>query len=195
MTPDEEVVARQIGRPPRGMVRVEARCRWGFPTVVAVDPVVPRRGGRGGVEPFPTRFWLTCPILVEQISRLEAGGLVGALEKEMEADPALFARVREDHARHAVERDAALDGPAREAARKDGAEEVLRSSGIGGVRDLRHIKCLHAHYAFHLARRGAVGAILDARHAPRECREDEIRCTLSGVKAHSGTPDESPPGP
>ncbi len=195
MTPDEEVVARQIGRRPRGMVRVEARCAYGYPTVVAVDPLVPRRGGKEGLEPFPTRFWLTCPILVEQISRLEASGLVGRLEGEVAQDPVLAARVQRDHARYAEERHGALDPEGLKTAALEGAEGVLRDSGIGGVRDLRHMKCLHAHYAFHLARKGTVGGILDTRYAPRECTPDEVRCALSGVKPAAAVPHEIPPRP
>lgn len=193
MTADEQVVARQLGRPPRGMGRVEGRCAWGFPTVIAVAPLVARRRGRPGVEPFPTLFWLTCPILVEQISRLEAGGLVRGLEEEMAADPALFARVREDHARCAAERYAALSAAEREAAEKAGIAGILRDGGVGGLRDQRHLKCLHAQYAFHRARRGAVGALLDARYRPRECSAGEVRCALPGVKAEPGVPAETPP--
>jgi hypothetical protein len=181
MERDEAIVARQIGRRPRGTVRVESRCAWGYPVVVAVEPMVPRRGGRGGREPFPTRFWLTCPILVEQIARLEASGLVDRLEEEVAGDPALAARVRGDAARHAAERFAALSPADRAAAEAAGALGILRDSGVGGVRDPRHLKCLHAQYAFHRARGSAIGEILDARHAPRECAEGEVRCDAFGI--------------
>jgi hypothetical protein len=159
---DEAIVARQIGRAPRGMERVEARCAFGYPTVVSVAPVVPRGRGRGAgrTEPFPTRFWLTCPALREEISRLEAEGLVGRLEEEMAADADLRARVAADHGRHAAEGRAA-GGP---------------GVPVGGVRDPARLKCLHAHYAFHLARGGAVGAILDARHGPKGCTAEAVRC-------------------
>jgi hypothetical protein len=179
---DERIVERQIGRPPRGPVRVEARCAFGYPVVIAVDPLVPNRRAGGPPEPFPTRFWLTCPVLVEQVSRLEAAGVADGIEREMAADPALAAGVREDHARHAAERFASLRGAALEDATRRGLLGPLRDGGVGGIRDPRFLKCLHAHYAHHRARGGTVGALLDARHGPRECEPAQVRCDAFGIK-------------
>ena len=179
---DEEVVARQIGRRPRELRRVEARCAFGYPTVVSVGPFVGRRGDRAGVEPFPTLFWLTCPVLVEQVSRLEAAGGVGALEAEMRADPSFAARVAADHVRHAAERWEAMAPEERALASTRGLEGIFRDTGIGGLRDRRFLKCLHAHVAFHLARGGAVGALLRERHGRDECAPSSVRCDVFGVK-------------
>jgi len=177
MTPDEEVVARQIGRRPRGLLRVESRCVWGYPVAVSVAPLVEHRRGDGPREPFPTLFWLTCPILVEQASRMEAQGLVDALEGEAAADPALAARIAADHARCAAERASLLAGADREEARRRGLLRVLDGAGVGGVRDRRHVKCLHAHLAHHRARGGnAVAEAMEARGGLRECTEAEVRC-------------------
>jgi hypothetical protein len=179
---DARIVERQIGRPPRGPVRVVSRCAYGYPAAVAVDPLVAHRRGEGAPEPFPTRYWLTCPILVEQISRLESAGIADRIEEEMAGDPALAARVREDHDRYAAERFAALDGPGRAEAERRGLLPVLRDGGVGGVRDRRFLKCLHAHYALHRARGGAVGALLDARHGPKECEAASVRCDAFGIE-------------
>ena len=195
--PDEEtdraIVERQIGRPPRGPVRVESRCAYGYPAVVSVAPLLPRRGQGKGSEPFPTRFWLTCPILVEQISRLEATGLIGRLEEEMAGDPTLAGRVRDDHARYAAERFAGLDPAGRESAGRAGSLPILRDSGVGGLRDARHLKCLHAHYAFHRVRGSAIGEILDRRFAPRECEPSDVRCDVfRKAPAHPGGAGDPP---
>jgi hypothetical protein len=174
---DERIVRWQIGRPPRGMLRVEARCAYGFPVAVSVRPLVPHRRGRGPREPFPTLFWLTCPALVEDVSRIEAAGGVAGIGAEAAADPALAARIEADHRRYAAERSRLLRGEARREAERRGLLGVLLGSGVGGARDPRHLKCLHAHYAHHRARGGnAVGEILDARHGPRECAKDAVRC-------------------
>ncbi|MCK6478901.1 MAG: DUF501 domain-containing protein [Planctomycetes bacterium] len=182
MDPDEAVVARQIGRPPRGLRRVEARCAFGYPTVVSVAPFVGRRGDRPGAEPFPTLFWLTCPILVEQVSRLEAAGGVRSVEEEAGRDPALAAGVARDHARCAEERWEAAGPGGRARAEAEGVAGILRETGIGGVRDRAFVKCLHAQVAFHLARGGAVGALLAARHRLEECDPGSVRCDAYGVK-------------
>jgi len=194
MTPDEEVVERQIGRRPRGLLRVESRCAWGYPVAVSVAPLVDERRGRGPREPFPTTFWLTCPILVEQASRMEAAGLVGRLEEEAAADPAFAARLAADHARYAAERATLLDGDARAEAGRRGLLPVLDRSGVGGVRDHRSVKCLHAHLAHHRARGGnAVAGEMEARHGLRECTEAEVRCRGFG-EAPPGTAPTMPAG-
>jgi len=177
MTPDEEIVAWQIGRRPRGLLRVESRCAFGYPVAVSVAPLVEHRRGAGPREPFPTRFWLTCPVLVEQVSRMEAAGIVERLENEAGAEPALGARLRADHARYAAERFAAL-GPEdlREAERR-GLLPVLRDSGVAGCRDHRYVKCLHAHVAHHRARGGNAAAEAAAALEPlRECEAGAVRC-------------------
>src|SRR5918998_826789 len=65
---DRLVVERQLGRPPRAFHRVAVRCPFGLPAVTEQLPYDPAG------EPFPTTYYLTCPHLVAQISRLEAGG-------------------------------------------------------------------------------------------------------------------------
>jgi hypothetical protein len=117
---------RQLGRTPIPPVRVVCRCAAGWPVVVEQ----PGRAPDG--EPFPTAFWLSCPGLVRAVSRLEGAGGVRALEERLAADPALAASF-----------DAAM-----------GRHRALRPEhglGIGGVRNPRAVKCLHAHVAFALA--------------------------------------------
>ena len=60
---DETTVEAQIGRPLRAASRVVARCHLGLPVVVAVPPIL-----EDGT-PFPTRYWLTCPLAVTRIGR------------------------------------------------------------------------------------------------------------------------------
>jgi hypothetical protein len=189
MTADEEIVARQIGRRPRGLQRIESRCAFGYPVVVSVAPLVVHRRGKGPREPFPTRFWLTCPILVEQASRLEAAGLVDRIEARAAADPAFAARIEADHARYAAERFASLDAASREEAERRGMIPVLRDSGVAGCRDRRFVKCLHAHVAHHRARGGnAVAEAAAAIEPLRECEAGSVRCDAFLPKA------EVPPG-
>src|SRR5665647_2453283 len=65
---DLAVVAEQLGREPRGVMAVAARCVCGRPTVVRTAPRLPDG------TPFPTTFYLTHPAAVAAISTLEAAG-------------------------------------------------------------------------------------------------------------------------
>ena len=130
MESDRAIVARQLGREPRAFRRVAVRCPFGRPAVTEQTPY----DDTGA--PFPTTYWLTCPHLVAQVSRLEADGGVDRWTRATSDDPKLAASL----------------------ARADEEQRCLRPElelGIGGARaGARTLKCLHAHVAFALARPG-----------------------------------------
>jgi exopolyphosphatase/guanosine-5'-triphosphate,3'-diphosphate pyrophosphatase len=145
-------VARQLGRQPLTEFSVVARCGDGHPLVVRNHP----RDREG--NPFPTLYWLTCPEAVTAASRVEAEGWIKRLDARTAEDP--------DSAR-------ALDQAHREYARERGRwlSEAEAWGGVGGTRT--GLKCLHAHYANHLAG-GAdpVGAWVAERVEPIHPEED-----------------------
>ena len=67
---DLEALAEQLGRVPRGVVAIAARCVCGRPTVVRTAP----RLDDG--TPFPTSYYLTHPAAVKGCSTLEAEHLM-----------------------------------------------------------------------------------------------------------------------
>ena len=127
---DLRVVAEQLGRRPTIAFTVVARCPGGHPLAIRNAPV-DEQG-----NPFPTLFWLTCPDAVRAVSRLEAEGWISKLNERIETDPEFADAVARAHAEYARER--ARGAPGAEA-----------QGGVGGTR--RGLKCLHAHYANHLA--------------------------------------------
>ncbi len=139
---DPAIVARQLGRSPRAFRRVVVRCPYGLPAVTEQEPY------DGNGDPFPTTYYLTCPHLVAAVSRLEAAGGVEQWSTLAVEDAALASSLEEatDEQRR-VRRELAGSGRGRD----DGASLDL---GIAGSHSLRHLKCLHAHVAFALARPG-----------------------------------------
>jgi len=126
---DVEVLTRLLGRPPRAGFRVVVRDASGDPVVIRNAPLL------DDGTPMPTRYWLVDPELTRRVSRLESGGGVRAAEAAVGHDDLHAA-----HERYARERDAAL------ASDHAGPRP---SGGVGGT--ARGVKCLHAHYAYHLA--------------------------------------------
>jgi uncharacterized protein len=135
---DRAVVERQLGRPPRALLRVAARCPWGRPAVTEQAPF-----GAGG-DPFPTTYYLTCPHLVTAISRIEAAGGVERWTRAAAEEPALAASLERANAEQRVVRRVLADG----------VEGPGLDLGIGGSSRSGSLKCLHAHAAFALARPG-----------------------------------------
>lgn len=90
---DIVTVETQLGRYPRGMVAVGARCAVdGTPLVVITGPVLP-----GGI-PFPTTMYLTSPEAVKAASHLEADGLMRQYNEMLADDAGLRAQYERAHA-------------------------------------------------------------------------------------------------
>ncbi len=160
---DRAAVGAQLGRAPRGLRRVAARCGLGLPVVVEAAPLL-----EDGT-PFPTLCWLTCPLARRRVSRLEQGGRVRELTARLEGDPDLRAALAQAEARHAAARAALLPpGAAPEAAAR------VRG-GIGGAVG-GGVKCLHAHYAHWKVDSGSpIGALVGAEVEPLDCRRPCVR--------------------
>jgi len=146
-----QVIFEQLGRRPRGVCAIERCCPAGHPQVIRVYPLIDEK-------PFPTLFWLTCPNLVKQISRLEHLGVIEQLERLVERDPLFRNRYHEDHRAYIEERWRQLSERDRLFIQQQGLIPVFKERGIGGLRDWNTVKCLHMHYAHHKARENVIGA-------------------------------------
>ncbi len=106
-------------------------------------------------SPFPTTFWLTCPLLVKRAGRLEAGGWMAALNQRLPGS-----ELRSSLA-------IAID---RYRERRDLLEPIDESGApAGGGPD--KVKCLHAHTAHELADPpNPVGALVLAEAGWPDCR-------------------------
>jgi hypothetical protein len=149
---DRDVVAQQIGREPRAFGRVVVRCPFGKPAVTEQTPF------DDAGAPFPTTFWLTCPHLVAQVSRLEAAGGVERWTHTALIDPVLAQSLA-----HANEEQRSL-------------RPELPGGIAGAPPGAPSLKCLHAHVAFALARPGyelgeAIVAELEPLWPGRCCTE------------------------
>lgn len=138
---DLAVVAEQLGRAPRGVVAVAARCVCGRPTVVRTAPRLPDGA------PFPTTYYLTSPGAVAAVSRLEAGGTMRAMNERLAADPELAAGHRRAHEDYLARR-AEL-----------GSAEEIEGISAGGMPD--RVKCLHVLVGHALARGPGVNPLGD----------------------------------
>jgi len=137
-------------------LRIVRRDREGRPRVVLSFFTLPPRAHAVTIN----LFWITDPELRAGVARLEAAGLSLELKRRLQSDAALLERFLAD-----------------QRAYHDLAWrlfcEVLHEEpprpypfGVGGVRALDQIKCLHAHLAFHLATgRSWVGAEVAQRLA------------------------------
>ncbi|WP_234417916.1 DUF501 domain-containing protein [Miniimonas sp. S16] len=121
-----------MGREPRGVVAIAARCVCGRPTVVRTAPRLPNG------TPFPTTYYLTHPGAVAAVSTLEASGLMTQMTARLAEDPALAARYQCAHEDYLVARGELGDVP------------EIAGISAGGMPG--RVKCLHVLVGHALAR-------------------------------------------
>jgi hypothetical protein len=126
---DREIITQQLGRPPRALRAVAARCPSGHPSVVQTSP----RLENG--TPFPTLYYLTCPRLASLVGGLEASGIMREMTARLAVDEDLAAAYRRAHESYLAQRDA--------------IEPLGHEVTAGGMPG--RVKCLHVHLAHTLA--------------------------------------------
>ena len=165
---DIDDVRSQIGRYPRGMVAVGARCACGRPLAVVTRPLLP-----GGI-PFPTTCYLTGPRAVRAVSHLEATGVMRELSEDVASDPALAQSYERAHLLYLAFR--------HELARRLGDDETRIASVSAGGMPTR-VKCLHALVAQSLVMGPGTNPIGDLalRKMTHEFDPGVCRCEVGAV--------------
>ncbi|MCP4913059.1 MAG: DUF501 domain-containing protein [Oligoflexia bacterium] len=149
-------VAQLLGREPKGLYEV---CRYNIedqPAIIKVLPIVDN-------TPFPTLYWLCCPLLKKEISHIEKTGLIKEIESNLFREkPEMLASLKEDHERYRQQRfDLIKEASLKIEELDEGKKKVLSESGIAGIMDWNFIKCFHTHYAHHGADFNTIGQYLD----------------------------------
>ena len=138
---DLETLAAQLGRMPRGVVAIAARCVCGRPTVVRTAP----RLDDG--TPFPTSYYLTHPAAVKGCSTLEAEHLMETFNADLAVDAELAAAYTAAHADYL--------------ARRAELGQVAEIDGVSAGGMPTRVKCLHALLGHALAAGAGVNPIGD----------------------------------
>jgi hypothetical protein len=123
------VVAKQLGRTPRGVRAIAHRCECGLADVIETDPRLPDG------SPFPTFYYLTCPRAASAIASLEAAGAMRDMTARLQSDEALAKSYESAHRDYL--------------SRRDAVERLPGSPGVGGMPT--RVKCLHVLVAHALA--------------------------------------------
>lgn len=128
---DIRIVSAQLGRPPRDVVGIAARCVCGAPTVVSTAP----RLSDG--TPFPTFYYLTHPLATAAMSFLEAAQLMVEFTELLERDDEVRAAYEAAHRQYLEDRESIA--------------VVAEIAGISAGGMPTRVKCLHVLVAHSLA--------------------------------------------
>ena len=163
MTNEKKTVEVQLNRNLRSDVNVVAKCHFDLPVVVDV----PKNLDDG--TPFPTMFWLTCPMYVKKVSTLESHGMVKELDKQLQSNKKLNELWSMRQKSYEEERNEKY---------KSSMNLISPDGGVGGT--LKSIKCLHSHLADELVTGlNTIGQIVLENVGGRNCNEP---CVVDGSK-------------
>lgn len=153
------LITEQLGRTPRGLEAIVAVDGEDTPLVLQVAPLVDDK-------PFPTFYWLSSPLLIKALSRLEAKGVIKSLEAQLKDDDVLMTAYQASHQDYVARRWAAMSEKDRQRIDQLGFTTVFEKRGIGGIENWQQVRCLHTQYAHHLASGGqnAIGQWVDTHY-------------------------------
>lgn len=185
---DAVVIRRQMGHRPRLGLGVLRRCRYAFPQVLLFAPLQVDAEERV-ISPNSTLCWLSCPLLVRAIDRLEKEGELERFEHLAAVDAGLRDALGEAHRATAEIRRSMVPPEWAKRLQEERPRDwwVIAETGIAGITRSDHVKCLHAHLADELARGGnpvgrEVAATLRSQHIPEDGTEMCWRwCTPEGA--------------
>ncbi len=164
---EEKIIAAQLDSQVLKIIKIITRCYSGFPQLLLLNPF-------SSELISPTIFWLSCPVLKEQISRLEDQGLLEELTVYYQNHSGFACQLEKAHQDYARLRRKLLSPADRERAGEISQNllETLLNSGVGGIKDRGGLKCLHTHFAhFYAGYANPAGAEVAVRlNHPLLCR-------------------------
>ena len=135
----------------------ELCCRHSFPIMVVLNPFLEHALD---FTALTNLMWLMCPHLNERIHALESEGLVSEIGKLVKQSPSYSNSMKRAHAEFALLR-LKMCGNKLDDAHFFNSFSKVFNTGIGGIRDIEKVKCLHIHYIHSLiCRHNVVGKIV-----------------------------------
>ncbi len=161
---DLEVLREQLGREPRGVVAIAARCICGNPVVVRTLPRL-----EDGT-PFPTSYYLSHPGAIAALSTLEAEGAMREMNERLDKEPQLGFRYFAAHESYLADRAELGEVP------------EIDDVSAGGMP--MRVKCLHALAAHALAKGPGVNPFGDEALEAIRATWRRDRCTCATPRSY-----------
>lgn len=166
-----DTVRWQLGKKTVFMMGIIERCVFNYPRIIILAPDTNEKiPGDSSYTAYSNVLWLTCPYLNKKIHSLESSGFIKKIEDMVNSDRDLKSRMQHAHAsfyflrKNMYAKFFNFNIPV----------DTLRvfNAGIGGIRDIHFLKCLHMHFSHNRASmNNIVGYIIEKILA------DNINCS------------------
>jgi hypothetical protein len=155
---DLELIKKQLNSKEVFICGIYKRCKYGFPQIILLNPIKKKQEKESiNFDTLSNIMWLTCPYLNNKIHELENASYIKKIKIIIQNDPSFKRRMLKAHADYYYMRSLIFQKYSHYIQRK---ELDLSETGIGGMRDLSSIKCLHLHYChYNLCKDNIAGLI------------------------------------
>ena len=149
-----QIITEQLGRKPRGIIRIAAESKSGIPLALQMRSLVDD-------QPFPTLYWLSSKTLHKAIGKIETQGWVKTIEQRLQEDDELRAQFLQNQQAYVQSRWQKMLPEDKQRIEALGFSHLFDQYGIGGIMQWDKVRCLHMQYAHHLAEENVIGQLLD----------------------------------
>lgn len=136
------IIMGQLDNSAENVIKVIKYCPTNYPMIILVHPFYNNK-------PFPTIYWLSCPVIKEDISKIEDTGYIEVLKNKKNYSKEFQKKLDNAHRRYSKARVDLLDKNKLKSAKQKSVDlfKMLQNSGVAGIREKEGVKCLHGHYA------------------------------------------------
>ncbi|MDY6933039.1 MAG: DUF501 domain-containing protein [Spirochaetota bacterium] len=157
------------------------RCRHGFPFIILLNPKKMINGKEQlNYEALSNLMWLTCPYLNDKIHIIESVGGIQRISEIILSDNLLTSKMEKAHANFYFLRSAIFHKFIGENIPQQRID--LFNTGIGGIRNISMLKCLHMHFSHFRICEDNIAGLLTFRLLEEKCSCDEVLCEDASKK-------------
>ena len=146
---DLNVIKWQLNTDCVKMTGIVRKCIYGYPSIILLNPVdcgVVSIRKKLNFMALSNPLWLTCPFLNKKIHEFESCGYIKKITELIRSDRSLTDLMKNAHANYYYLRKNLYSREFGEISSIEFNNKIL-NSGIGGIKDIENIKCLHQHYS------------------------------------------------
>ena len=172
---DLNVIKWQLNTDSVNMTGIVRKCVYGYPAIILLNPVeciAPNGKKKLNFMAISNPLWLTCPFLNKKIHEFESNGYIKKVTSLINSDRSLIELMKNAHANYYYLRRNLYSREFGEISSIEFNTKIL-NSGIGGIKEIDNIKCLHQHYShFQICEDNVAGRIIhNLLNGINYCRE------------------------
>ena len=172
---DVNIIKWQLGCRVVNISAVVERCKYGFPQIILLNPLESDKDAlKLNYESISNIFWLTCPYLNNRIHELEDRGAIKKISDDINSDTELRLKMNDAHDNFSFLRKIIYLGTGL-------SVEIDLNRGVGGIRNIDTLKCLHIHYSHFRVCKDNVAGYITYNELGKNRNCDENMCVNAAL--------------